>query len=228
METAGTKNKKAPQKAFGIHSAKRVIGALVLGSALMLLNTACPSNSGGGAPAPIPVPVVATGAGGYGVPTCSGCPANEAFLTNGIADASSGGAIAAELNVFFYGDASILSQTQVSGSYSQPYYGAVAAAGRFYLAQPLPQCNVTAGTYTFTTVSPGVFGANGVGTSFDNIILNVNGTPIQLQISGDLQAQTPASTGQDGQTYPYRLVMTTFIVKRTDTYAYCNLSLELN
>ncbi len=216
-------------KLFGAKGMMKMGGALALAAVLSVLATACSNNGGGGSPVYYPPAVTTlTGAGGYGVPTCAGCPPSEALITNGIADASAGGAIAAELNVYFYGDASILAQQQVPGASSAPYYGAVAAAGRFNLTQPLTQCNVPPGPYTFTTVSPGVFGANGIGTSFDNIILNVNGAPIQLQISGDLQPATPAAVGQDGQPYPYRLMLTTFIVKRTDTYAYCNLSLEMN
>jgi hypothetical protein len=202
------------------------LASLVLGTAtLALLATACSNNSGGGSPAPIAVPLVATGAGGYGLPTCPSCTSTQTFISNAVADAVTGSTVISELDVYFYGSGVVQSQP---GIQTAPYYGQVAATGRFYLAQALPNCNVPAGTYTYTTVTPGVFGANGIGTSFDNITLQVNGAPLEMVISGDLTVQTPPSVGQDGNTYPYRMMLTTFVIENTSTPGmYCNLSLEL-
>jgi hypothetical protein len=91
----------------------------------------------------------------------------------------------------------------------------------------LNDCGIPAGMYTLQTGQPGVFGADGAGRSFDNIVLAAAGgpMPIQLLVSGFTAPSAPPARSVQGRVYQNRLTATTLALKRMDTAATCNLSL---
>lgn len=206
---------------------------------LTAMATACGNKNGSSAPAAVPILGPAYTAGML-PNSCSGCPGNMTFLANAIANYGGSSPIA-EMGVDFYGDGSVMMQSGYSygygynpaypmgymGSVSAPYRGPFAAIGYIFIGQNLDYCGVPGGIYNLQTVQPGIWGNDGSGRSFDNIVMMAVGAPFQIQIamSGYTTPSTPPARGtRDGRTYPYRFTATTLVVKRADMPTTCDLS----
>lgn len=181
---------------------------------------------GGGAVAVVP---------GYGA-SCVGCTATMTGLVAS-GNARSMGYVngawveQAELSLNFYGEAAGVTGT--GGGYYGGYRGAVAASGvmRVRVAKaptapvgypggyPATGCNVPAGDYQITTLTPGVWS----GQSFQNLQVQAAG-PVVLRLDlrvGMIQAATPALVDWGGQTFPY-FVKTQAWVTPISGGGYCN------
>jgi hypothetical protein len=185
------------EKAMKTNFKHNVLKAMMLfASAISIAAfTAC-GNKGGDNPPPIQ-PI---GPGiGYG--SCATCGGNSALLASGTGNTYYAGQLQGNLNLEFYG-------TGVVGTgnpqYQQSNYsGSVAAQGTMIWQIPSMMCGLPQGTYSVTTIQPGMWNYQ----SFENLSLQLSG-PAQatLYIRGWISPATPALVGLDGRQYPYQVV----------------------
>lgn len=181
---------------------KRYFAATFVAISMSLAVTACGNKDNGGGGSTI---AVVPGAAA----SCVGCPASTTLVASALARSWDYNNVEqAQMSLNFYGDSTIYTGSQTSGSLY--YNGAIVAGGvlRVRVAKAAPGCIVPAGDYTVTTLTPGQWS----GQSFSQIQLQAVG-PVTLQLTMTRNSIWSGQTQTDwaGATFPFRIVSDVYV-----------------
>lgn len=183
----------------------RFFALTIAAFAIAIGATACGNKDegGGGGPVGIAYPPGVSG-------SCVGCPTSTTLVSSALGKSWDYNNVEqAQLSLNFYGDAAAVTAAQNSGSLY--YSGQIIVGGvlRVRVAKAAPGCNIPAGDYTVSTLTPGQW----QGQIFSTIQLQAVGpTTLQLTMNrNSIFAVSPAAVDWAGATFPYRIVSQVYV-----------------